>query len=134
MTLADLDSRYLWLLAGLSSLFPLLRLGLLMPTWSYRARVAIGFFLAFASLVVKVAFFTDHDSSQAKWLAMWVVAMIALLAGTLGQGEEIRKAASHALDHPDEEPQQVRPAPFVIKAVAVTVAGLLLLYLLFNDF
>ncbi|MET8158901.1 hypothetical protein ABZT47_21220 [Sphaerisporangium sp. NPDC005289] len=133
MALADLDSRYLWLLVGLSTLFPLLRLSLLMPTWGYRARVAIGFLVALAGLVAKYAFFTDH-SSPAKWMAIYVVAMIALLAGTLGQGDEIREAASHALNNPDQEPQYVRPAPFVLKVMAAIAVQLLLLYLLFSDF
>ncbi|MCW2882835.1 MAG: hypothetical protein JWQ95_6935 [Sphaerisporangium sp.] len=134
MALADLDSRYLWLLVGLSTLFPLLRFSLLMPTWGYRARVAIAFLVAFAGLVAKVAFFADDHSSPAKLMAVYVVAMIALLAVTLGQGEELRKAASQALNNPDQEPQQMRPGPFVLKAMAVIMAGLLLLHLLFSDF
>ncbi|OPG05712.1 hypothetical protein [Microbispora sp. GKU 823] len=134
MMLADVHPGYLWLVAGLSTLFALVRLGLLMPSWGYRMRASLGFLVVFGGLVAVMAFDSRPDSSEARGLTIYAATMIALFAATIGQGEEIREAAAHALQNPDGETRQVRPGPFTVKFLLVLGAEILLLSLVFPDF
>ncbi|MBE3008396.1 hypothetical protein IL992_04245 [Microbispora sp. NEAU-D428] len=76
----------------------------------------------------------DKRAATARGLTIYAATMIALFTATIGQGEEIREAAAHALQNPDGETRQVRPGPFAVKFLLVLGAEILLLSLVFPDF